>query len=195
MRILGVLCLAVVTLFARQSPSGNSAAPEPRLPVIDDNACPFEGCTFRKWIVNQNTSLYSTWMDGRKAVSTLQKGQIVTGLTGVHITIQPDRIQVLKPIPDLGFQRGDIILRYMNVGEGFANIWAKGQWHEEYDVTFVAEKDDPDCPDCPAKVTVAGRKEWWAQVKTAQGATGWAKVDDQFDCIDSLSGDERCDKL
>ena len=164
--------------------------------MIDYNACPFEGCTFRKWIVTRNTTISSSWKDGRTPVATLKKGEVVTGLTGVHITYEPDRIQVLKPIPELHLQPGDIILRYMYHGEGFADIWAKGQWKKEYDCTFITEKDDSGClRDCSGKVVSEGRKDWWVSLKTAQGSTGWAKVEDQFDCMDSLGGDPKCDNL
>jgi len=40
-----------------------------------------------------------------------------------------------------------------------------------------------------------GRKDWWVRLKTLEGKIGWSKAEDQFDCIDSLGGDEKCDKL
>ncbi|HKW34885.1 MAG TPA: hypothetical protein VJN92_17880 [Candidatus Acidoferrum sp.] len=46
-------------------------------------------------------------------MAALQKGEVVTGMTGVHITYEPDRIRVFKPIHELHLQPGDIILRYM----------------------------------------------------------------------------------
>jgi len=194
--LLLLLGLTVPAIFAGQLPIDKAATPQPRLPVIDYDACPFEGCTFGKWIVTRNTTLYSTWMEGRKTVAALTKGRVVTGLTGVHITHQPDRIQVLKPIPDLRLQPGDIILRYMYRGEGFADIWAKGQWQKEADASFVAEKDGFGCTqDCPARVMSEGSKDWWVQVKTSQGQIGWAKAEGQFDCVDSLGGDPKCDRL
>ena len=194
LRFLVILCVGVSLLFARQVPADKSTTPEPSLPVIDYNACPFEGCTFRKWIVTKDLALYSTWKKGRKPVTTVKSGQVVTGLTGVHITYEPDRVQVLQPLPELQLQAGDIILRYMYRGEGFADIWAKGQWRREYDCTFITEKDNAGClRDCAAKVISEGRKDWWVQVKTSEGLIGWAKAEDQFDCMDSLGGDSKCD--
>src|SRR5579864_4051618 len=90
-------CLALLfaTIFsARQN--GPAAAPtdgtEPKLPVIDENACPFEGCTFREWTVMKDSTLYSTWQDTRTETGKLKARDKVTGLTGVHITRKPDRI-------------------------------------------------------------------------------------------------------
>jgi len=187
----------VSALSLAQAPSEKSAEHEPPLPVVDYNACPFEGCSFRKWIVVRNSVIFSSWKEDRKPVSNLKKGEVVTGLTGVHITYEPDRIQVLQPIPELHLQPGDIILRYMYEGEGFADIWAKGQWKKEYDCSFITEKDGSGCMrNCSAKVIADGKKDWWVRLKTAQGSTGWAQVDDQFDCMDSLGGDEsKCGNL
>ena len=193
---LPALCLFVIVLCSGQAPADRSASQTPSLPVIDDNACPFEGCTFGKWIVNRDSAIFSSWKDDRKPVFTLKKGQVVTGLTGVHITYEPDHIQVLKPIPELRLQPGDIIFRYMYRGEGFADIWAKGQWKKEYDCSFITEKNGSGCSgDCAAKVISEGRKHWWVRLETAQGSIGWAKAEGQFDCMDSLGGDSKCNNL
>jgi hypothetical protein len=191
------LSLLAPVFLAAQSPPRQSTAPAPpHLPVIDRNACPFEGCTFRNWLVTKDSPLFSTWEKDGKTIGTLKKDQVVTGLTGVHITWEPDRIQVLKPIPELHLQPGDIILRYQYLGEGFANVWVNGEWKESYDLTFVTEMDNSGClRDCPAKVISEGRKDWWVRVKTPQGTIGWAKADDQFDCMDALGGDNKCESL
>jgi hypothetical protein len=195
-KLLSLLVLMLpLTISGQQLPDKAKADP-PQLPVIDYNACPFEGCTFTKWIVTHESSIFTTWKEGRKPWATLQKGEVVTGLTGVHITFEPDRVQVMQPIPDLHLQTGDIILRYMYRGEGFADIWANGHWMKEVDATFIVEKDKSGCSqDCVAVVISEGRKDWWVRLKTSQGKIGWIKVEDQFNCMDSLGGDPACDKL
>lgn len=192
-----LLFLSVTAVLALgQELSDKAATQEPSLPVIDENACPFEGCSLGKWIVARDSSIFSSWKEDRKPLSMLRKGEVVTGLTGVHITHQPDHIRVLKPIPELRLQPGDTILRYMYRGEGFADIWVKGEWKKEYDCSFITEKDGSGCSrDCAAKVISEGRKDWWVRLKTAQGSVGWAKAEGQFDCMDSLGGDPKCDNL
>ncbi len=129
-------------------------------------------------------------------MTSLKTGEVVTGVTGVHITYEPDRIQVLQPLPELHLQQGDILLRYMYRGEGFADVWTKGQWRRQFDCSFITEKNSSGCQfDCSAKVISEGRKDWWVQVKTAQGLVGWTKSEKQFDCMDQLAGDEKCDGL
>jgi hypothetical protein len=184
-------------MLAAQAPANKPASAEPALPVINLNACPFEGCKFRKWIVIKDVALYSTWKEeGRKPVVILKNGVVVNGITGVHITYEPDRIQVLQPLPELQLQTGDIILRYMYRGEGFADVWSNGRWRKQFDCSFISEKNSTGCQfDCSAKVIFEGRKDWWVQVKTVQGQSGWAKSEQQFDCMDALAGSTTCDSL
>lgn len=194
--ILFFILLFVPTLSTGQVAPAKPTTHEPTLPVIDYKACPFEGCTFGKWLVVRESTIFSTWKGERKPLATLKKGDVVTGLTGVHITYQPDRVRVFKPIPELYLQLGDTILRYMYYGEGSADIWVKGQWRKQYDCTFITEKDGSGClGDCVAKVVSEGKKDWWVQLKTAKGVIGWAKADRQFNCMDALGGDSECDKL
>jgi len=187
-----LLLLFATLTFAQQDGAAGAAGQsqdgaEPTLPVIDNNACPFEGCTFREWTVTTDSTLYSTWQDSRTETGKLKPGDKVTGLTGVHVTRKPDRILVRQPIADLAAKPGDVILRYMYVGEGFANIWANGTWHKEYDCSFIAERNGSGCAKgCAAVVTEDGVKEWWVQVRTSSGKTGWALAHDNFAGMDIL---------
>jgi hypothetical protein len=111
-------------LFSLLFPSQQESAPDksgsdapPPLPIIDSNACPFEGCMFRKWVIVHDSDIFSSWKEDRKFLSKIKKGDVVDGLTGVHITYEPDRVQVLNSIPELGLKPGDIILRCMYHGE------------------------------------------------------------------------------
>lgn len=178
---------AIAQQPARNVSASSSAAAEPGLPVIDYNACPFEGCTFGKWKVTKNSTVYSSWQDGRTELARLNPGDEVTGLTGVHITRRPDRILVKEAIPNLGLKPGDTVLRYMYLGEGFADIWFNGAWHKGEDSTFITEKDGDGClRNCSAIVTQEGAKDWWVKIKTADGKVGWVLVNDNFDGMDSL---------
>jgi hypothetical protein len=144
----------------------------------------------------KDVALQSSWREGRKAVATVKSGEVVMGLTGVHITYEPDRVQAIVDLPELRLKAGDTFLRYMYHGEGFADIWAKGQWKKNYESSFITEMDGSGClRECPAKVVSPGRKDWWVRVKTSSGAIGWAKVEGQFDCMDVFGGDEKCDNL
>ena len=194
--VTALFIILAAPMIAYGQSTAAPAAPEPALPVIDLNACPFEGCRFGTWLVTRKTTVYDTWKRSRKIQGRLEKGTAVTALTGVHITLRPDRIKVTRAIAGLGVHPGDIILRYMYIGEGFADIWAKGRWSKEYDCSFVTEADGSGCArDCSANVVAAGRKEWWVNVKGPKGVTGWTKVEDQFRCMDALGSDPACESL
>jgi hypothetical protein len=186
-----VLLLFASLAVAQQSAIVSVASgQEPKLPVIDNSACPFEGCTFGKWRVTKQSVLFSSWEEGRAQIVKLSPGEEVNGITGIHITRAPDRIAVTKSIPDLDAAAGDVILRYMCMGEGTANIWIKGHWHQGYDCTFVTEdeKNGGGCQkDCSAVVKEYGGKKWWVKVQTADGKTGWLLANDNFDGMDSLA--------
>ena len=189
-RLLAVVLLAA-SAIGQQSVSSISAnsksAAEPSLPVIDYNACPFEGCTFGKWKVIKDSVVYSSWQSGRTDVTRLKAGEEVTGLTGVHVTRRPDRILVKQTIPSLGLRPGDIVLRYMYLGEGSANTWFGGAWHKDQDTSYITEKNGEGClRNCAAMVTEEGAKDWWVQIKTSDGKVGWVLVESNFDGMDSL---------
>ena len=186
------LCFLMTSLAnAQQSPQKSAQEDRtkpPVLPVIDEGACPFEGCTFREWTVTKETPLYSSWKKDRIEIGKLQKGEKVAGLTGVHITWKPDVIRVVEDIPELSLKRGETFFRYMYRGEGFADIWVHGEWKKETSCSFVTEKDSSGCHrDCSAKVVENGVKEWWVKVRTKSGHVGWTKADDNFDGMDSLA--------
>src|ERR1700676_5134603 len=114
---------------------------EPKLPVIDDKACPGKGRVVANWKIKRNSTLYYSWQDRRSQTGTLKAGEKVTVLTGVHITREPDIILVTKPMPALNLKPGDIILRYDSLGEGAADFWAKGVWYEDGNLWTTIEKD------------------------------------------------------
>jgi hypothetical protein len=126
-----VFSLFTTVTLAQQPSVTSSAKPqqrpvEPSLPVINYKACPFEGCTFRKWTVKRKSKMYSSWQDNRHEVTTLKPREEVTGLTGVLVIRKPDRFQVRQFIPYFSLKTGDVILQYAEWGEGYADLWANG---------------------------------------------------------------------
>jgi hypothetical protein len=190
MRVSYLLFVCLVLgcpVISQQNPSAPQKGNPPTLPVIDQDACPFEGCTFGEWTLRKQTPLYTTWKADRVQIGNLIKGQKVNGLTGVHVTRKPDTIQTQVDIPELSLKKGETFFRYMYRGEGAADIWVKGKWMKEKDCTFVTEKDGGGClRDCPAIVIENGDKEWWVRIQTKSGKVGWAKVEDNIDGMDSL---------
>jgi len=163
-------------------------APQPPLPKIDENACPFEGCQFGTWTARQKVQLFSTWQSGRRPVTEVAEGEVLTAITGIHITIEPSEIQVTAPIPDYSLKPGDIVFGYMNHGEGTFSAWFNGYWVEEFDGSGIEDPKGSGCThNCSAKLLKPGKTEWWVQMKTKGGLIGWTKETDKFDGKDSLA--------
>ena len=178
------LVITIALLAAQLSPAlVPKQAPKPTLPKIDQNACPFEGCQFGKWTARKPVRLFSTWKHERTLRRKLAKGDVATALRGIHITFAPSEISVTAPIPQYGLDPGDTVFGYMNLGEGFFNAWFKGMWVEEFDGSGVV----PGCTrDCSAKLVKPGSFEWWVQLRTRDGMTGWTRETDSFDGKDAL---------
>lgn len=183
--------LALLFLLAAQlDPSLTPhKAPKPALPKVDENACPFEGCQFGSWTSTGPVQLYSTWKEGRKPVARVTKGEVVTAVTGVDITFEPFEIDVTAPMPNYGLKPGDKIFGYRNYGEGYFSAWFNGYWVEQFDGSRIVDQDGSGCSrNCAAKIVKRGRSEWWVEIKTKDGMSGWTQQTDKFDGKDALAG-------
>lgn len=181
-RLCAFLLLAALTT-AQQTPAhtaAKSTIPEPKLPVVDYNACPFEGCVFREWTVRKQSTIYDTWRDNRKAIGQLAKAEKVQGITGVHVTRKPDRFLVKQAIPSFSVVPGDSILQYAEWGEGASDLWAKGVWHK------ASEGDYSQLDVDNVELVQHGVKEWWVEVKRKNGQQGWALSHGNFGNMDRL---------
>lgn len=169
-----LLLTAIATAQQAASPPSASGIPEPKLPVANESACPGKGHIVSNWKITHSSSMYSSWQDDRTQTAKMEPGEQVIVVAGVQVIRHPDRILVTQPIPDLHLKPGDIILRFNRLGEGAADIWASGAWHNNYDASFTTEKNGLGCrKDCLGRVIEEGVREYWVQVKTSSGQTGW----------------------
>jgi hypothetical protein len=162
-------------------------APKPAVPKIDRNACPFEGCQFGTWRARKSVQLFSTWKLHRSPLAKVAKGDTVTAITGIHITFEPAEILVTAPMAEYGLKPGDRVFGYMNYGEGYFSAWFNGYWVEQFDGSGIEYPNGSGCTrKCTGKVLKQGQTEWWIQIKTKDGTTGWTK-DVGFDGMDALA--------
>lgn len=162
---------------------GQSHTPKPRLPVVDDNACPGKRKAIPNVKVLQDDRIYPSWNGNGKSIGVLKAGEEVTVLGGVNVVSEPD-IAVIKytdPDDDPSLKVGDTALSYgiedLELG-GFVVFWAKGVWFAVW-AEAVAEKGQCGFTSgfgpggCTIDIIKYGVSEWWVQVKTSSGVTGW----------------------
>jgi hypothetical protein len=138
-----LLLLAALATVQRTSVSkiGDPGASEPKLPVIDDKACPGPSrCTDGvlepfQMKLEHNGQMYSSWKSKRVSVAKLKVGEEVAVLSGVNVIREPDKVRVLQPsvpgdVPPL--KPGDEVLGSSLRGDGDYVFWAKGVWYTQY---------------------------------------------------------------
>jgi hypothetical protein len=106
-RIGAAFLLAAFAVAQHAAPSkpAKSSFPEPKLPVIDDNACPGKGRIVPQVKIERDEKMYSSW-DKQALVSALKAGEEVTVLAGVNVIREPDRALVKQADPDNSLKCG-----------------------------------------------------------------------------------------
>jgi hypothetical protein len=180
LRLSALLPLATLATAQQTSvsPSPNPSISEPKLPAIDDKACPGKDRTVRQTKIVRPDEIYSSRRDKPLSVGELKSGDEVTVLAGVNVIREPDRAVVKHPGPDLAplLKPGDVVLRYGLHADGDSDFWAMGVWFTESYEQIIEKGSSCGFADktlCTVEITKNGVKEWWVQVKTAKGVTGW----------------------
>lgn len=162
---------------------GQSHTPKPKLPVVDDNACPGRDKMIPNVKVSENNLIYPSWNASGKSIRALKSGEEVTVLGGVNVVREPD-IAVIKyvgPDDDSSLKVGDAALSYGiedSEDGGFVVFWSKGLW---FSVWIEEVAWEGECgftsgfgpSGCTIDITKYGVSEWWVLVKTGSGLTGW----------------------
>lgn len=155
-----------------------SQNPRPPANYQDNGACPFECCTYRRWSVTKDTVLYKSRSETSGVVFRARKGEHVTGMTGVVITLKPGKAAVRKATTIGEGKRktrvkpGDVLYLMHYLGEGFYKTWFRGVIYDLEMSTTIQVLTEPD--------TV-----WWVKVKNNRNQVGWSKQNDNFGDMDS----------
>ena len=160
----------------------------PELPKVDLNSCPFEGCSFGKWTALNPVDVFSSWRADHKQIVRLQRGEVVTALTGANIVLEPARGIFTRDVPELGAKAGDTLYSYQSCGEGAEDIWVHGRFIKCADPNFSWKSGLGCQEDCNGRYLALGKSEWWAEIRLADGRMGWVLVGGHFDGPDGLGG-------
>ena len=176
-------------LFQTDSAQHRQSAP-PRH-YEDFGACPFECCTYRQWTVNADTIFYKDRSTNSPVSFRAKKGEHVTGMTGVVITLQPGKALV-KKATTLGTEKhqvqvkpGDVLYVLHYMGEGYYKFWFNGRIYQDQ----IPSISDRLSPEEKTRQLIQPLNEpqtvWWVKVKNKRGQIGWSKQDRHFDGMDA----------
>jgi hypothetical protein len=172
--LAGIVCTALCGVIA----AWGQAMSQPKLPYVTENSCPGEYCTFGSWKILTATSVYDTWQAQRQQNGKIAAGEMVVATIGIVITFKPEIIRVDRPLPNENLDVGDTILTYGYMGEGFSDVWFKGKYYSDFDISFAKWPDGTGCGgvQCAATYVDLGAKQWWVHVKLQSGKIGWVDM-------------------
>jgi hypothetical protein len=87
------------------------------------------------------------------------------------------------------FQPGDVIYTLVPEGEGYIEVWRRGE------VLSLSPDDEYEPAGEPVvkwDEAPAAEDVWWVKLRTSRGVTGWIPNPGNFECMGLLGGDENC---
>jgi len=165
---------------------------KPAIPYLDRGACPFECCIYRRWTVEAGTVVYKQRSADSGVAFRLKKGEHVTGVTGIVVTVNPGKV-VVKRARTIGQEAkvrvkpGDVLYVLHYQGEGVFKVWFRGKTYDEElpAPPDLVSKTPVPREDADFRVVSEADAVWWVQVKNARGEIGWTKETDHFGNMDS----------
>jgi hypothetical protein len=176
-RIGALLLLATLAAAKTPVPKQGKSVAEPKLPVMDLNGCGSGDISKREpYELDADDRFYSSWQDKRTLLGILKNGTNVTLVGGVNIIRKPDKDVITQKVYEAPFVGpGDKVLGYGYHPDGTTSFWSKGMWFTEHE-EHVASKGVcgfADKTQCTINIIKRGKQEWWMQLKTSSGETGW----------------------
>jgi len=193
-RLSTVLAFGVflVGIWPLRSQPPDSLAPP--LPFEDVGACPFEGCVYREWVANNIVALRVERRAGSSVAYTVKKGERVSALTGVVVTIKAGRVRFRETVNlgsasgTLHIEAGQTLFLLTYRGEGFTKAWFQGRLYEEVDgaMAFFNALCDKDPSRCTGTIVERPQSVWWVQIRNTRGQVGWTDQPGKFDGKDAF---------
>jgi len=152
------------------------------LPLVEYNVCPYEGCQYGRWITRSPLKVFAREDDSSEIVVNLAPGDSFTALSGnIHMEM-PGMVIVTR---DTGqFKRGDTVFTLSYTGEGWYDVWYKGQspWIEMFWTTDFEGRtnkfdiDDTLWNDVAGILVHRALMIWWVRVRLPSGQEGWLRL-------------------
>jgi hypothetical protein len=156
---------------------------------IEKDACPGEGCYFRRAQALNAIDLYDK--PGRSSVVV---GQVAQG-EWVDRIASENRFAPVKGVVRADhepFRMGDIVYRLGNQGEGCFDVWDKGVIGMWCDLGSDDPLENGGIEWDKASPPTDGSEGWWVQVTREKGPGGWLRNPRDFRCFGLQDRDADC---
>lgn len=165
---------------------------------VDRGVCPFECCTYTEWTARDSLRVYAAEGDSSTVAFTLAPGERFTGITG-NVHLDPPGLVVARDTVLLNQEMaggpvvlmpGDTVQVLSPIGEGFFNLLHEGRVVEGAGFWGFNAMENLEAQ---GELLREPEWEWWAQVRNAEGETGWlnmSTVPGQIGGVDACGGPE-----
>jgi hypothetical protein len=177
-----VIVIAAVTTMAcgdaPQTPRATTAGVPPA-EVVDQGACPSEGCQLATWTAREAVQLYER-PAGPALDATISKGESVTALAS-ELRATPRKAIVTRlhsSDEQQGLKIGSVVYGLYPIGEGAVAVWHDGKIkHGSLDLALRYEEPLESKP---------LQWAWWVQVRLGDGRIAWVQNPQRgFDGMDA----------
>ena len=175
----------IVSLNNKTGPASNRVAsilnsPIPIPFLIDQGACPFEGCIYGEWMATKAVNIYKDRNTSSSILFSVSRGEKVQALTGV-VDTYPGIIELMNNYRDpYQFKKemlaGTILYIYTYLGEHCYKTYYKNAF-----VSLCLPTSQSDY-----KIVREPRGTWWVKV-LKNGKVGWSNEADKFTGKDAKS--------
>ena len=150
--------------------AGNKSSSAPPAEWVQKGACPFECCRYGKWIARSTMTLYARQDRKSAVVAVVPSGATLEATTGeTHTKAGMFRFSRAEG----SFKPGDELSVYDYVGEGNFRVWAGGRMTEmDLSVGPTGRTEGRS-----GVMERRPQQEWWANVTTSGGYSGWVLVE------------------
>jgi hypothetical protein len=167
--------------------------PEPAVPFLSWDACPFECCAYGRWTATKTVTVRSRRSETAPVAFTVHRGETVAATTGVVVTTVLGIVRATRPLTlgesriRVAVPRGDrfYILHYQ--GEGTYVFWYQGRKYSDARYITPTSRAPVIVPASGVELLRAPEWSWWIKVKNQRGQSGWILGNRGFDGSDSCS--------
>ena len=180
-----VILMAIILLL---SVTSHAQDERPETPYIQYNVCPFECCQFGTWTARSLLKAHKREDDNTAIAFTIKPGEKFIALEGnVHI-VKLGMLILEKTVGN--FIKGDKIYILTYRGEGFYDLWYKGE-------VLDLEAENLDKVWANSKIVNYPEFIWWVLVKNKDGKQGWLRLknnmsDGGFGTEEQFDGADKC---